>query len=47
MDSKAGVWSSLGEDGSNADVNDGLAALPYGKYMLEELRATRTRAMNS
>lgn len=39
MDSKAGVWFSLGEDGSNADVNDGLAALPYGKYILEELRS--------
>ena len=39
MDSKAGVWFSLGEDGSNADVNDGLAALPYGKYTLEELRS--------
>ena len=39
MDSKAGVWFSLGEDGSNAHVDDGLAALPYGKYMLEELRS--------
>lgn len=39
MDSKAGIWFSLGEDGSDADVNDGLAALPYGKYMLEELRS--------
>ena len=39
MDSKAGVWFSLGEDGSNADVDDGLAALPYGKYLLEELRS--------
>lgn len=39
MDSKAGVWFSLGEDGSNADVDDGLAALPYGEYMLEELRS--------
>ena len=39
MDSKAGVWFSLGEDGSDADVDDGLAALPYGKYMLEELRS--------
>ena len=39
MDSKAGVWFSLGEDDSNADVDDGLAALPYGKYMLEELRS--------
>ena len=39
MDPKAGVWFSLGEDGSNAEVDDGLAALPYGKYMLEELRS--------
>ena len=39
MDSEAGVWFSLGEDGSDADVDDGLAALPYGKYMLEELRS--------
>ena len=39
MDSKAGVWFSLGEDGSDADVDDGLAALPYGKYRLEELRS--------
>ncbi|HJH74322.1 MAG TPA: VaFE repeat-containing surface-anchored protein [Eggerthellaceae bacterium] len=39
MDSRAGVWFSLGEDGSDADVNDGLAALPYGKYRLEELRS--------
>lgn len=39
MDPKAGVWFSLGEDGTNADVNDGLAALPYGKYVLEELRS--------
>ena len=39
MDPKAGVWFSLGEDGTNADVDDGLAALPYGKYVLEELRS--------
>ena len=39
MDPKAGVWFSLGEDGTDADVDDGLAALPYGKYMLEELRS--------
>ncbi|MCD2434278.1 VaFE repeat-containing surface-anchored protein [Paraeggerthella hominis] len=39
MDSKAGTWFSLGEDGSNATVNDSLAALPYGKYVLEELRS--------
>ena len=39
MDSKAGIWFSLGEDGSNAAVDDGLSALPYGKYVLEELRS--------
>ena len=39
MDPKAGVWFSLGEDGSNAAVDDGLSALPYGKYLLEELRS--------
>lgn len=39
MDPKAGVWFSLGEDGSNAAVDDGLSALPYGKYVLEELRS--------
>ena len=39
MDPRAGVWFSLGEDGSNAAVDDGLSALPYGKYVLEELRS--------
>ena len=39
MDPRAGVWFSLGEDGTNAEVDDGLAALPYGKYTLEELRS--------
>ncbi len=39
MDPKAGVWFSLGEDGSSAAVDDGLSALPYGKYLLEELRS--------
>ncbi len=30
---------SLGEDGSVAEVDDGLAALPFGRYTLEELRS--------
>ena len=47
MDSRAGVWFSLGEDGSNADVDDRLAALPYGKYMLKSSEATPTRATSS
>ncbi len=39
MDPRAGVWFGLGEDGGVAEVNDGLAALPYGTYELEELRS--------
>ena len=38
MDATAGVWFSLGEDGSEAAVDDSLAALPYGEYELKELR---------
>lgn len=33
----AGTWFGLGEDGSMADVNDDLCALPYGKYNLQEV----------
>lgn len=39
MDAKAGVWFSVGEDGTQAEVDDDLAALPYGEYALEELRS--------
>ncbi len=42
MDSKAGIWFSLGEDGSSAAVADGLSALPSGKDGLEELRSAST-----
>ena len=38
MDPKAGIWFSLGEDGSSAPVDDSLAALPYGAYTMTELR---------
>ena len=38
MDSRAGIWFGLGEDGSMAKVDDSLAALPYGGYRLTELR---------
>ena len=37
MDARAGIWFSLGEDGTEADVDDSLGALPYGEYLLEEL----------
>jgi hypothetical protein len=39
IDPKAGIWFGLGEDGGTAAVDDDLAALPYGKYELEELRS--------
>ncbi len=38
MDTEAGIWFGLGEDGSEASVNDALGALPYGQYTLTELR---------
>lgn len=34
----SGVWFGLGEHGSMAAVDDGLGALPYGRYTVEELR---------
>lgn len=32
-----GTWFGLGEDGTMASVDDALAALPYGKYVLQEV----------
>lgn len=37
MDPTAGVWFGRGSDGNAAAPNDDLAALPYGRYLLEEL----------
>ena len=37
MDTEAGIWFSIGENGSAAPVDDGLSALPYGEYTLTEL----------
>lgn len=45
IDSKAGVWFFLGEDGSKAAVDDSLAALPYGEYALTELRCDANEGM--
>lgn len=39
MDAKAGTWFFMGEDGTEAEVDDSLAAFPYGEYTLEELRS--------
>ena len=38
MDDTAGVWFGLDAAGNHAPVNDELSALPYGEYLLEELR---------
>lgn len=38
VDFDAGIYFSLGEDGSVSDANDDLRALPYGKYTLKEVR---------
>lgn len=37
-DSAAGAWFGLGESGSMAGPDDTLGALPYGTYILDELR---------
>lgn len=37
MDPTAGIWFGRGSDGNAAAPNDDLAALPYGRYLLEEL----------
>ena len=37
MDPTAGIWFGRGSDGNAAVPNDDLAALPYGRYLLEEL----------
>ena len=39
LDPEAGIWFGLGEDGSWAEPDDSLAAMPYGRYTLEELRS--------
>lgn len=36
----AGLWFGLGEDGSFAQPNDNLGALPYGKYTIKELKCS-------
>ena len=39
LDDTAGIWFGQGENGSNAPVDDSLGALPYGDYVLQELRS--------
>jgi len=45
MEARAGVWFSVGEDGSEAPVDDSLGALPYGEYLLEELPCEANRGL--
>lgn len=39
FDTSAGVWFGLGEDGSMAEPDDNLGAMPYGHYTIEELHS--------
>ena len=39
FDTSAGIWFGLGEDGSMAEPDDSLGAMPYGHYTIEELRS--------
>ena len=39
FDTSAGIWFGLGEDGSIAEPDDALGAMPYGHYTIEELRS--------
>lgn len=38
LNMKAGLWFGNAEDGSVASVRDDLGALPYGKYIISEVR---------
>lgn len=38
LDASAGIWFGLGADGTSVAVNDGMGALPFDTYELEELR---------
>lgn len=40
----AGVWFANGEEGSQAKVNNSLGALPYGDYILTEMRCENNTA---
>lgn len=46
MDSEAGIWFGLGEDGSASPADDALAALPFGQYTLEELPCEANEGYN-
>lgn len=37
---EVGLWFGLAEEGTIADVDDSLPALPYGMYILKEMRTT-------
>lgn len=46
LDAYAGVWFGMRPDGSMADVDDGLGALPFDVYSVEELRCTANEGLS-
>lgn len=41
----SGTWFGVAEDGSISNPNDGLCALPYGEYALDELRTDTNKGL--
>lgn len=46
MKMNTGLWFSTGEAGDQAKVNDSLGALPYGRYIISELRCEANENYN-
>lgn len=46
MDPTAGIWFGCGSDGDTAAPTDDLAALPYGRYLLEEMPCDANEGYN-
>ena len=46
MDPTAGIWFGCGSDGSTAAPTNDLAALPYGRYLLEEMPCDTNEGYN-
>ena len=46
MDDTAGIWFGLDAAGNRAPANDDLAALPYGEYLLEEIRCDANEGLD-
>ena len=44
LDAEAGVWFSMDAEGATAAADDGLGALPFGSYRIQELPCTANAA---